>query len=290
MIIYHARCQDGFGAAWAYWQVLGDKALYVPALYGQELPSVRGQHVVMVDVSFPEDVIDRLVREAASFRLLDHHVSAFEELGHLPCAHFDLQRSGVGLAWQDLHGDRPLSKLMACIQDRDLGQHKIPGAPEILHVLDTLPHDFEAWQTLSERVDAQEEVVIREGTHMRAKFEALAHRLLVNASPLTQGGRHGLAVNAPMEFASMVGHILAQHADFGFTWYLDGQGRVHASWRSRKMNVIPLAQEYGGGGHENAAGARMDLALLATLLAHQGPEREGDVGGCEHEGRPGHTH
>lgn len=284
VVIYHARCPDGFGAAWVYWQQLKERAIYVPALYGQQPPSVKGQDVVMVDVSFPRPVIERLAREAKSFRLLDHHCSAYEELKDLPCATFDLELSGVGLAWRDVHGDAPLPKMMACIQDRDLHQNKVEGGDAVLHVLDAQPYEFEAWEALSQRVDESFEAVRQEGLFMHQKFQSLVGRLMKHATPIAMKGYRGLAANAPMEFASDVGCGLSKAVDFGFTWFMDAQGRVHGSWRSSTINVIPLAKHYGGGGHPHAAGARLTVEQLMALLSHGGEDetRPCGAGGCGH--------
>ncbi len=285
VVLYHARCPDGFGAAWVYWQQLRERAVYIPVLYGQEPPSVKGQDVIMVDVSFSRPVIERLVAEARSFRLLDHHRSAFEELGDLPCATFDLNLSGTGLAWRDVHGDVPFPKLVECIQDRDLHRNDVVGGDQVLHVLDAQPYAFEAWDALSKRVDADFEGVRQEGVFMHRKFQSLTRRLMDHATPIELGGRRGLAVNAPMEFASEVGSALAEKAEFGFTWYLDAVGRVHGSWRSGKIDVIPLAKLYGGGGHPHASGARLTLEQLGELLNHNARQAQRGCGpdGCGHD-------
>lgn len=267
LVLYHARCQDGFAAAWVYWRSRGDAAVYVPVRYGQELPPVHGRHVVMVDVSFPRAVIERLAHQASSFRLLDHHSSAQCELQDLPFAYFDQDKSGVGLAWQDCRHPEPLPRLLSLIQARDLQQPLETGGGDVLHVLDSLPHDFRAWSALVDRVEQDFAAVRSEGEHMERQFEALTQRLLVHAAPVSIGGHQGLVVNAPMEFASAVGERLACRAEFGMTWYLDAEGRAHVSWRSQRLNVIPMAQRYGGGGHERAAGARLSLAQLAAVLA-----------------------
>lgn len=101
---------------------------------------------------------------------------------------------------------------------------------------------------------------------MRQQFEALLDRLEDQARPVRMGDFRGLAANAPREFATELGHRLAARADFGFTWFLDGQGKIQASWRSATMDVIALARGYGGGGHCQAAGARLSLEQLAAVL------------------------
>ena len=268
LILYHARCPDGFGSAWVYWKALRDKAVYVPVAYGQDPPNVRGHHVLMIDVTFPRPVMETLVKQALSFHLLDHHESACDELSDLPCMHFDLTKAGVGLAWEALHGDKPLPRLIEFIQQRDLDQPIGPGGEQVLYVLDALPYDFEAWDALCERVEKEFSVVVAEGAIMEKKFNALAERMLSNATPVHMHGHRGMAINAPMEFASALGARVAHHADFCLTWFLDTAGRVHLSWRSRRINVIDMAIHYGGGGHPHSAGARISLAQLEALLGH----------------------
>lgn len=268
LVLYHARCPDGFGSAWLYWRRLGGRAVYLPQFYGQEPPDVANRNVLMIDVSLPRPVLEEMARKANTFRLLDHHESARHELADWPCAHFDLGLSGVGLAWRDLNGDAPMPRLAEFIQARDLDKPMPPGGDQVLHVLDSLPYDFVAWELLARRVEENLDAVVAEGRLMEHRFDALAERFLAHATPIQMGGHDGLAVNAPMEFASALGERLCRKACFSFTWFMDAQGRIHGSWRSRKVNVIPLAQQYGGGGHPYAAGARLTVPQLVQALGH----------------------
>lgn len=85
-VIYHHACQDGFGAAWAAHQRIGDTSpkgveiQYVSAKYGSEPPDVTGRHVVIADFSYPREQLDEMTKLAASLVVLDHHKSAREAL------------------------------------------------------------------------------------------------------------------------------------------------------------------------------------------------------------------
>ena len=48
-IIYHANCSDGFGAAYAAWKCLGNKAIYHAAKHGSSPPNVAGKNVAILD-------------------------------------------------------------------------------------------------------------------------------------------------------------------------------------------------------------------------------------------------
>ena len=73
---------------------------------------------VMVDFSYPRAVIERLAESTASFRVLDHHVTAQTALAGLPYAYFDMKKSGAVLAWEWAHPE-PAPWLLLYIQDKD---------------------------------------------------------------------------------------------------------------------------------------------------------------------------
>ena len=59
LVIYHANCTDGFGAAFAAWLKFGDEAEYRACHYGQECfqdgETVHNREVYILDFSFPRD-------------------------------------------------------------------------------------------------------------------------------------------------------------------------------------------------------------------------------------------
>jgi hypothetical protein len=268
LVLYHADCPDGFGAAWAYWKRWGDRARYVPISYDQvPLPEVTGEDVVMVDVSAPADRLHALNAQARSFRLLDHHESAEQELAALPFATFDLSRSGAALGWNDAFPGVPLPRLVRYIQDRDLGRPFEPGARECLLVLDSLLRNFAAWDAFAQRLEHDLDGVRAEGRPMAQQYDAFIARFVRQAVPVTLAGVPALIVNVPHIFATDVGLSLAQETPLGLTWYLDGASQVHLSLRGHKshFNVIPVAEGLKGGGHRDGAGARLTLDALQAL-------------------------
>lgn len=59
IVIYHANCADGFGAAWCFWNKFGDTWDYHPGVYGAEPPDVTGRSVYLVDFSYKREVVER---------------------------------------------------------------------------------------------------------------------------------------------------------------------------------------------------------------------------------------
>jgi len=81
VMLYHANCADGFGAAWAAWIKWGDAVDYRPVSYGQEPPTdLSGKHVLIGDFSYKRDALAVLAETTASLVILDHHKSAVDEL------------------------------------------------------------------------------------------------------------------------------------------------------------------------------------------------------------------
>jgi len=101
LVIYHADCPDGFGAAYSAWLALGDKADYLPAKHGDPAPDVSGRQVYILDFAFSAELLGQMREQAESITLLDHHKTAQDQLRCMSCGPkfsllFDLQKSGAG--------------------------------------------------------------------------------------------------------------------------------------------------------------------------------------------------
>lgn len=279
LIVYHADCADGFGAAWACHKRFGDKPRYLPAHYGSPPPVelFEGQRVLMVDVSFSRQDLLARMDVAETFLLVDHHKTAFEEVGDLPNTVFDMKKSGAALAWALVNPDEPMPGLLKAVEDRDLWLWQLPDSRPILQCLDSFPLTFPAWDALAQRVERDLPGIRAEAAVLQREYERQLASIIKEARPIEQGGWKGLAVNAPHNFASDIGNrFYAQDGvDFGFTWHERKDGKFRCSWRTDAGGVakaIDLARVWGGGGHPNAAGATLDAPTFLALLAQSQPQ------------------
>src|ERR1051325_5767980 len=72
LVLYHAECMDGFGAAWAIWK-RHPRATFVAVKHGTPPPGgLAGRHVVIADFSYARPVLESIAAEAASLQVLDH--------------------------------------------------------------------------------------------------------------------------------------------------------------------------------------------------------------------------
>lgn len=250
LIIYHAHCADGFGAAFSAWKRYGAGADYAPASHGEAPPDVRDRDVVIADFAWPRATLLEMQAAAASILVLDHHKSAQQDLEGLDFARFDLGQSGAMLAWRHFHPDVAPPALIEYVQDKDLWHWKLDRSAEVSAALASHPFDFELWDRLSV------EDLKREGAAIVRYQDQLVREICLRARRETIAGHSVPVVNTPV-LQSYVGNRLAHGESFVALWYQKEDGRIRWSLRSAPpigIDVSALARARGGGGHPAAAG------------------------------------
>lgn len=273
LVLYHAECLDGFGAAWAVWKRF-PSAQYIPVKHGCPPPSgLAGRHILILDFSYARATLEAIAAESASLLVLDHHITAEKALAGLPFAYFDQSKSGAVLAWEWAHQtDAPW--LPRYIQDKDLWQWALPLSREINAALNSYPFDFKLWDGLQQQaLEAEGTVILRYENETVAKI--VAHAVLL---PF-QGETVPVVQSAVL--TSQIGERLGREypaSQFCVIWH-DKDGRRYYSLRSRAdgADVAAIATAFGGGGHTHAAGFSVPLADNAptpfTPLSNDSPPR-----------------
>jgi len=266
LVIYHADCLDGLGAAWSAFCKLGTQVRYIPARYGDDIPDFEpGATLYILDYSYlPQQLVDASAK-AGKIILIDHHMTAMEQCDVFfkvqpppenLSINFDMSRSGCVLAWQYFFHDLKPPKILLHIEDRDLWRFKLDGTREITSALyEKMPITFAEIGTL----DLAELLAV--GRVQVEQFARMVQRLAKSAHTVTVAEQVGLAVNAPSLFSSDLGHLLAEKSGtFGMTYQYDGKKQQWTfSLRSiGDYDVGHLALSFGGGGHKNAAGFALD--------------------------------
>ena len=272
LCIYHGNCADGFAAACVvkmkYAEI--DFLTFVAGVYQQQPPDVKGKHVILVDFSYKRPVMEKILADAESVTILDHHKTAIEDLEGLAFTDslLDVDRSGAMLTWQYMFPNKTVPRLIKHIQDRDLWQFKLPGTREIQAALFSYEYDFDTWIKLIEDDDSgrrlREEGVAIERKH----FKDIRELLKVCRRKMEILGVSVNAANLPYTLSSDAGHIMVTEEDqpFGCCYYDSADGR-NFSLRSdeKHLDVSEIAKQFGGGGHRNAAGFRVSFPVAATF-------------------------
>ena len=265
LCIYHGNCLDGFAAAWAVRHSLADSVEFYKGIHQQPPPVVDGRDVVLVDFSYKRSVLEKMLETASSIIILDHHVSAEQELSDLLNSGqidglFDMNKSGAMLAWEWFNPDQKAPVLIRHIQDRDLWSFKLDGTREICSALSSYPSDFQVWDKLMTRNEQQLTDLRREGEAIERKLQKDIEQLITSGvRRMTIAGYDVPVLNAPAAYVSDAGHIMSVGEPFAACYWDHANGRSfslrsNGQGDANSIDVAEVAKIYGGGGHKNAAG------------------------------------
>jgi len=257
IIIYHANCPDGFGAAWAFWKKYGKNADYHPATHGEPPPDVTGREVYIVDFSYSREVTETLAESAKKIVILDHHKTAQETLEGLSYFKYDVNHSGAYLAWRYLFGEQNVPNLILMIEDRDLWKWKILDSKLLLMVLDSYPYDFKVWDALASKMELESSEYSRmlmDGIAISTYADSIIKKILKTAHTLDILGQKIPSINSPY-FQSELGASLSLGQPYSCVYTWDGHHyRFSLRSEANGSDVAEIAKKFGGGGHAKAAG------------------------------------
>lgn len=274
LVIYHANCMDGFGAAWAFHKLREDTyeegcVTYQAVNYGEPPPwnlLEKHDHCYILDFSYPRSILLQISYLFEKTLVLDHHKTAREDLENWPTKPnnlfitFDMEQSGAGLTWRTFSSKEP-PPLIQYIEDRDLWRFKLFRSKETNAYIANETKDFAVYDKLDLVLTHTPELAQSIGEALMNYHQRISEQIAETARPMSiqllNGENHvGLVCNAPGAFASEVGNILAKRSrTFGCTHYVDKDGSVKFSLRSEgDYDVSRIALAYGGGGHKNASG------------------------------------
>lgn len=289
LCIYHGNCADGFTSAWVVRRALRDVDFHA-GVYQDAPPDVTGRIVIMADFSYKRDVLLEMARKSQAVLVLDHHKSAVEDLVEDKCYIIDMTRylgrldwqrflenvamdgieggpriytvfnqnkSGAGVAWDFFFPDEDRPALLNRIEDRDLWRFQYEDTREVQAAVFSYPYEFDIWDMLFK---ADLTTLRNEGRAIERKHHKdIAELCSVVTRRMNIGGHNIPVANLPYVFASDAGHRLAQGEPFAACYWDTPDGRVF-SLRSTDegLDVSTIAKQYGGGGHRNASGFRVD--------------------------------
>lgn len=230
LVIYHASCADGFGAAFAAWMKLGDKAEYAPMQYGEKLVGVdiadmNDRDVYILDFSFPREVIDGVFAAAKRVFWLDHHKTAFEMWcgsytrgmrfsdHNDPYIELNDNKSGALLAWEYFHPNAEAPMLIRHIDDYDRWQFKLDGTKEFIKALwSYAPWSFEHWQILN--------ISIQQAPSSKPEFGDAYIALLREGAAILRAHEQNVksVVNHGARRCSIVPHIIDSAESYKAPW------------------------------------------------------------------------
>ena len=259
IILYHAECPDGFGAAWVAHKKLGDEAEYIGVHHNSSVPEgLVDKEVYLIDFSYPEDTTKDLIAKNKRVTAIDHHATREGAVKLTTDYLYSNDHSGSVLAWMYFYPDKPVPKLLKYIEDRDLWRFSLGNTSALCLFIDTFEYDFSVWDKLAKNMEDGQYIAscIEKGEIILKHENRLINRMVEEGARLVEfEGYQPYCVNAPHFSASDIGTILiAKNPPIAIIWSEDKE-RVNVSLRSDgSIDVAKIAQKFGGGGHKAAAG------------------------------------
>ena len=281
-VIYHMRgkspCPDGIASAWVC-NKYNPNAELIGMKYGDDLPKLPDNcSVICVDFSFTSTQLNELKSQDIKVTIIDHHVSAFEELtkGLLGTKqysafdngysyYYDIDECGATLTWKILFPEEPMPYFLEYVKDRDLWLHELPKTDEMHEAMGILGRTFEIFDYLSTLSELK-------------LIETIApigdYNVAVKQKQITRICNPKYVIKEIIDGYEVIGLILKSFQTrwssdictylyqkypeypFVFTKTVDIESCKY-SLRSSKLKGIDvriIAEKYGGGGHKNAAG------------------------------------
>ena len=265
VVIYHAQCTDGFGAAYAAWKKFGDNASYIPRKTQTPVPEgLTDKEIYIVDYCYKKPELETLRATNKSVVVIDHHKTSEEAATAYPENVFDLNHSGAVLAWKYFHPKIEVPELLLYIEDHDLWKFELPHTKEFGAALKEYNRDFETWEQLDDNLDDRDDFskFISLGATIADFENKLVDNILQFKEKAEFEGHEIYVVNAERIYRSILGNKMSilngeeGRIEMAITYYRY-DGMVHCSLRSNgDVDVRAIAEKYGGGGHKNAASMR----------------------------------
>lgn len=259
VIIYHAHCYDGFGAAYAAWKKFGNNASYIPCLHRDIYPQeVERKEVYVVDFSFSEKITKELISKNKKVVMLDHHLSSKELVLSLPGSIYSDTDSGAKIAWKYFHPETEVPTLVDYLSDGDTWAHVLPNWKEVEGYIHTHELSFEEFETLESELEGNMDMVLEKGKLLNKYFDKLVSEHELKAMLVEFEGYEVYAVNASSFLRSELGHRLALKKGPLSIVYRFESDLLRISLRGDgSVDCSTLAEKYGGGGHYSAASILM---------------------------------
>lgn len=258
-VLYHKSCSsgDGFGAAWAAWKKFGSRAEYVGINHSDDLPrGIRGAEVYLVDITYPEPMMKKLLASASHVTALDHHESSRDVTKMAHTYVYDVKRSGATIAWSYFFPHKKIPMLLRYLEDGDNFCFRMPYTKEMFASLHSYDRTFPLWDRIARELDSAQgkKKHYERGTAILQYELQLIKKAVEDAYEVELLGHRVFASNTSV-LRDYIGNSLAKKSKAGFSVvWRRGEDTIRVSLRSvGARDVAKIAARFGGGGHKHAA-------------------------------------
>lgn len=259
VILYHADCSDGLGAAWAAWKKFGARASYIPVANQSPLPKgLMGKEIYTVDYAFPKEITKRLIKNNKRVTAIDHHLSNKSAVALTYKPLYALGHSGAMLTWKYFHHEKRAPIYIYYIEDADLWKLKMSHAKEFVATRPIHPKDIKSVDAFVKKFEkaAFRKKFFANGKLLLEYQLALLYDILKNKELVKFHGKRAFAVNSPV-FTDELSAIMYKKEPMAIVWHEKRNSKKISLRSDGSVDVSKIASKYGGGGHKRAAAFKL---------------------------------
>jgi oligoribonuclease NrnB/cAMP/cGMP phosphodiesterase (DHH superfamily) len=228
------------------------------------LESINGETtVVIIDFSYSVEQTREIASKAEQVIVLDHHQTALEEFHNVGILNtiilIETNKAACRVVWDFYNPDTIPPFHIDYVEDMDLWLWEQPFSDEVNAYLSSIDSTIEAWREATEEQWGD----VREKGSAVVQYRNKTMDILEKQKVIMRIGSYQVpAVNcADPAMVSYLGNRLANKQPFGATFHMQANGKWKFSLRSITgeinpvgINVRKVAEQFGGGGHDNSAG------------------------------------
>lgn len=261
----HHNDADGRACGAIVRRALGKDVMLYEMDYGESIPLeliVTADHILIVDFSLPKEEMEQLAAYH-QFTWIDHHKSAIDEMDGTADSWAgvrDTSEAACVLTWQYFFPALPLPKAVRLIGDRDIwrwAEVDTGAFNEGLYQHYTRPDNDLLWQALLDDDPGEVARIIELGGTLReARLREIRRATARYSFVATFEGYRTLVINLRGS-GDLGAHIRTMGYQMAYCYVdkvSDGKLMTFVSLYSEEVDVSPIAQKFGGGGHAGAAG------------------------------------
>lgn len=288
-VLFHDDSDGYCSALAALLSATWSDAKYISVQYGQpfpaEIPLTKDTAILVVDFSYPREVLEEVHAAVGAITVIDHHKTAQKDLEGLPYAIFDMEESGATLTWKSFYNSEP-PNLFKFVGDRDLWRFKYKESRWLEHGINAsgrskdlmfwlqlyqdhvlFQSTLETGKILQENVDGICKTFVKAKKYRVFDFGALFYKQSVKCAIFNN-------TSLISEMSEAVYNEL-KDVDFVMSYFvLANTGEVVFSLRcaaDKPFDLGQLAKCFGGGGHARAAGFKTKFTPAATFIESNSP-------------------
>jgi len=286
-VIYHKKCPDGFTGFFLLHQsrLIDFNAKIMPDVPSAKFPpnDING-NVIIVDVAYKFEVLEKIIKQSKSVLFIDHHVTIRDDTIKLEKMYpnkfktiYNEKKSGATLVWEYLYPKKKHPKFIDLIEDNDTGTWKIPGVKDFMsgfnvnYNLKLTNENIIKFKSLFKKstvlklmkigkiYNEYRQYLVDENS-TRISITKFPSEMIYNQfrNQFNKIGQYKVAVYCgsscpnPSELAKKI--LLDTKADIFVSWVLNlDRDEYVLTLRSENVDVGNIAKLFGGGGHTYAA-------------------------------------